>query len=98
MAGAQHCWLTSAGCLALDPGDFALLQHQGRRRDAKMKQKPGCALAASIWAATFGHAIESEQGYGNWLHGEAVAAGTVLAAQTALQLGLLKSGSGDAHS
>ena len=38
---------------------------------------------------TFGHAIESEQGYGNWLHGEAVAAGTVLAAQTALQLGLL---------
>lgn len=38
---------------------------------------------------TFGHAIESEQGYGNWLHGEAVAAGTVLASQTALRLGLL---------
>jgi len=33
---------------------------------------------------TFGHAIESEQGYGNWLHGEAVAAGTVIAAKTAL--------------
>ncbi|MBU3020799.1 3-dehydroquinate synthase [Aestuariibacter sp. A3R04] len=32
---------------------------------------------------TFGHAIEAEQGYGNWLHGEAVAAGTVLACQTA---------------
>jgi 3-dehydroquinate synthase len=28
---------------------------------------------------TFGHAIETAQGYGNWLHGEAVAAGTVLA-------------------
>lgn len=28
---------------------------------------------------TFGHAIEAEQGYGNWLHGEAVAAGIVLA-------------------
>ena len=28
---------------------------------------------------TFGHAIETEQGYGNWLHGEAVAAGMVLA-------------------
>jgi 3-dehydroquinate synthase len=28
---------------------------------------------------TFGHAIEAQMGYGNWLHGEAVAAGTVLA-------------------
>ncbi len=32
---------------------------------------------------TFGHAIEAELGYGNWLHGEAVAAGTVMAAKTA---------------
>ena len=32
---------------------------------------------------TFGHAIEAEQGYGVWLHGEAVAAGMVLAAQNA---------------
>ncbi|TAG77707.1 MAG: 3-dehydroquinate synthase, partial [Betaproteobacteria bacterium] len=30
---------------------------------------------------TFGHAIETEMGYGAWFHGEAVAAGTVLAAQ-----------------
>ncbi len=29
---------------------------------------------------TFGHAIETASGYGNWLHGEAVAAGMVLAA------------------
>mgnify|MGYP006189243511 CR=1 FL=1 len=28
---------------------------------------------------TFGHAIEAVQGYGNWLHGEAVAAGMVMA-------------------
>ena len=28
---------------------------------------------------TFGHAIETAQGYGEWLHGEAVAAGMVLA-------------------
>ncbi len=33
---------------------------------------------------TFGHAIEAEMGYGNWLHGEAVAAGIVMAAKTAL--------------
>jgi 3-dehydroquinate synthase len=30
---------------------------------------------------TFGHAIEIEMGYGAWFHGEAVAVGTVLAAQ-----------------
>src|SRR5690606_479005 len=29
---------------------------------------------------TFGHAIETAQGYGNWLHGEAVAAGMMMAA------------------
>jgi len=38
---------------------------------------------------TFGHAIEAEQGYGNWLHGEAVAVGMILAARTALILGLI---------
>lgn len=32
---------------------------------------------------TFGHAIEKLTGYGTWLHGEAVAVGTVLAAVTA---------------
>ncbi|MDC8832117.1 3-dehydroquinate synthase [Alteromonas gilva] len=35
---------------------------------------------------TFGHAIEAEQGYGNWLHGEAVAAGIILACKTAEHL------------
>ena len=38
---------------------------------------------------TFGHAIETGMGYGNWLHGEAVAAGMVLAAQTSQRLGWL---------
>ncbi|MCJ2378791.1 3-dehydroquinate synthase [Vibrio sp. ZSDZ34] len=36
---------------------------------------------------TFGHAIEAELGYGNWLHGEAVSAGTAMAAHTAQLLG-----------
>ena len=36
---------------------------------------------------TFGHAIEAEMGYGNWLHGEAVAAGMVMAAHTSERLG-----------
>ncbi len=38
---------------------------------------------------TFGHAIESGMGYGNWLHGEAVAAGTVMAAELSRRLGWL---------
>lgn len=36
---------------------------------------------------TFGHAIEAHMGYGNWLHGEAVAAGMVMAARAAERLG-----------
>ncbi|EPC4333334.1 3-dehydroquinate synthase [Enterobacter asburiae] len=39
---------------------------------------------------TFGHAIEAEMGYGNWLHGEAVAAGMVMAARTSERLGQFK--------
>ncbi|AJC67957.1 3-dehydroquinate synthase [Dickeya zeae] len=38
---------------------------------------------------TYGHAIEAEMGYGNWLHGEAVAAGMVMAAHAARRLGQL---------
>jgi len=38
---------------------------------------------------TFGHAIETGMGYGNWLHGEAVAAGMVMAAQTSQRMGWL---------
>jgi 3-dehydroquinate synthase len=36
---------------------------------------------------TFGHAIETGLGYGQWLHGEAVAAGTMMAAELSMQLG-----------
>jgi 3-dehydroquinate synthase len=38
---------------------------------------------------TFGHAIETGVGYGEWLHGEAVAAGMVLAANLSERLGAL---------
>jgi 3-dehydroquinate synthase len=39
---------------------------------------------------TFGHAIETASGYGNWLHGEAVAAGMVMAADMSMRLGWLQ--------
>jgi 3-dehydroquinate synthase len=38
---------------------------------------------------TFGHAIETAQGYGNWLHGEAVAAGMVMAADLSWRRGAI---------
>ncbi len=38
---------------------------------------------------TFGHAIESGLGFGNWLHGEAVAAGMVMAADLSRRMGLI---------
>lgn len=40
---------------------------------------------------TFGHAIENGMGYGVWLHGEAVAAGTIMAADLSQRLGWLNS-------
>lgn len=40
---------------------------------------------------TFGHAIETGVGYGEWLHGEAIAAGTVMAAEFSRRLGWLTS-------
>ena len=39
---------------------------------------------------TFGHAIETGLGYGEWLHGEAVAAGTMMAAELSRRLGWLQ--------
>ncbi len=38
---------------------------------------------------TFGHAIEAGLGYGEWLHGEAVGAGMVMAADLSRRLGLV---------
>lgn len=38
---------------------------------------------------TFGHVIETHEGYGNWLHGEAVAAGMVQAAELSQKIGWL---------
>ena len=38
---------------------------------------------------TFGHAIENGMGYGVWLHGEAVAAGTIMATDLSRRLGWL---------
>jgi 3-dehydroquinate synthase len=44
---------------------------------------------------TFGHALESATGYGEWLHGEAVGTGLVMAAEMSCACGLL--GAADAQ-
>lgn len=66
--------------------------------------KRSCELKAKVVAAdereaglrailnfghTFGHAIEAGLGYGQWLHGEAVGCGMVMAADLSVRLGLL---------
>ncbi|QJC34222.1 3-dehydroquinate synthase [Enterobacteriaceae endosymbiont of Donacia cinerea] len=38
---------------------------------------------------TYGHAIESELGYGKWLHGEAISVGIVIASLTSKKLNLI---------
>ena len=44
---------------------------------------------------TFGHAIEAGLGFGAWLHGEAVAAGMVMAADLSVRRGLLERADAD---
>ena len=85
-------WL-EANMPALRAKDAAALTHAIHR---------SCAIKAEIVAAderesgarallnfghTFGHAIEAAQGYGAWLHGEAVAAGMVCAARLSERVG-----------
>jgi len=76
-------------------GDTDALTHAVRR---------SCELKAAVVAAderesgrrallnfghTFAHAIETGMGYGAWLHGEAVAAGMVMAAELSMRSGLI---------
>lgn len=47
----------------------------------EIDEKEGGLRAILNLGHTFGHAIETHEGYGNWLHGEAVGAGMVMAAR-----------------
>lgn len=52
-------------------------------------EKEGGRRAILNFGHTYGHAIETEMGYGNWLHGEAVAAGMAMACELSAALGWL---------
>jgi 3-dehydroquinate synthase len=80
---------------ALLQRDAAALAHV-IRRSCEIKaeivaadERESGARALLNFGHTFGHAIESAQGYGNWLHGEAVAAGMAMAARFSSRLGRL---------
>jgi len=65
-ASLTHAILTSCACKA------AIVEED---------ETEGGVRAILNLGHTFGHAIETHEGYGNWLHGEAVGAGMVMAAQ-----------------
>ncbi|MEH6608461.1 MAG: 3-dehydroquinate synthase [Halioglobus sp.] len=54
-----------------------------------MDEREGGIRAILNLGHTFGHAIETAQGYGTWLHGEAVATGMLLAAKLSAARGWL---------
>ena len=95
--GAIHdvaflAWI-EAHVAALRKRDAAALAH-AIRRSCEIKaeivaadEREGGVRALLNFGHTFGHAIESAAGYGAWLHGEAVAAGMVLAARFSARQG-----------
>jgi len=85
-------WI-EANAAGLRGRDGAALAH-AIRRSCEIKadivaadERESGARALLNFGHTFGHAIESGAGYGNWLHGEAVAAGMALAARLSARLG-----------
>jgi 3-dehydroquinate synthase len=82
---------------ALLARDAAALTH-AIRRSCEIKaevvgqdEREGGLRAILNFGHTFGHAIESGLGYGQWLHGEAVACGMRMATDLSVRLGLIPS-------
>ena len=57
----------------------------------RQDEREGGLRAILNFGHTFGHAIEAGMGYGQWLHGEAVGCGMVMAADLSCRLGLIDS-------
>ncbi|KAL0379117.1 UNVERIFIED_CONTAM: 3-dehydroquinate synthase, chloroplastic [Sesamum radiatum] len=76
--------------LARDPSAFAYAIKRSCENKAEvvsLDEKESGLRATLNLGHTFGHAIETGFGYGQWLHGEAVAAGTVMAVDMSYRLG-----------
>jgi len=78
--------------LARDPAALAEAIERSCRNKAEVvaadEREAGVRAILNL-GHTFGHAIETGMGYGAWLHGEAVAAGMVMAADLSRRLGWL---------
>lgn len=78
--------------LARDPAALTYAIHRSCANKAEVvaaDEKETGERALLNLGHTFGHAIETGMGYGKWLHGEAIAAGTLIAAELSRQLGWL---------
>ena len=78
--------------MALDGEKITHAIHEScaaKARVVAQDEREGGIRAILNLGHTFGHAIETEMGYGEWLHGEAVAAGTVLAVDLSWRMGNL---------
>lgn len=78
--------------LTLDEEAISYAIHRSCQIKAKIvaqDEKEHGLRAVLNFGHTFGHAIESGAGYGNWLHGEAVGCGMVMAADLSMHCGFL---------
>ena len=69
-----------------------LVSCQNKARVVELDERESGLRAILNLGHTFGHAIETVMGYGNWLHGEAVAAGMVMAIDLSIREGLVDEG------
>lgn len=75
-----------------DATQYAMIQSCKYKADiVSQDEKEGGLRAILNLGHTFGHAIEASMGYGSWLHGEAVAAGMVMACEMSARLGWISS-------
>lgn len=78
--------------LARDPEALAYAIERSCQDKAQIvsdDEREGGVRALLNLGHTFGHAIETGMGYGEWLHGEAVAVGMLMAADLSMRLGWL---------
>ncbi len=72
-----------------------LVSCQTKARVVELDERESGLRAILNLGHTFGHAIETVMGYGNWLYGEAVAAGMVMALDLSRREGLIDASVGE---
>ena len=78
--------------LAKDPAALALAVKRSieiKSRVVEADEREAGERALLNFGHTFGHAIEAGTGFGEWLHGEAVAAGMAMAAELSARAGMI---------